>query len=71
MAFTFPDHLSNSRFKETTITTICPMTHQALPFEAWALTEGQPERHPSLSLTQVVLELERCPLPLMAPAKLI
>merc|ERR1719266_51378 len=71
MAFTFPDHLSNSRFKATTTTTISLMTHPALQFEAWALTEGQPERHPSLSLTQVVSERERCPLPLTAPAKLI
>merc|ERR1719319_1062639 len=62
MAFTFPDPPSNLRFKETTTTT-SPMTPRAWRSEAWALTEAQPERRQSLSLTQVVSELEHCQSP--------
>merc|ERR1711971_468691 len=64
MAFTFPDPPLNLRFKETTTTiTTSPTTPRVLRSEAWALTEAQPERRQSLSLTQVVLELERCQSP--------
>merc|ERR1719220_3055230 len=65
MAFTFPDPPSNLRFKETTTTTTTtsPMTPRAWRSEAWALTEAQPERRQSLSLTQVELELEPCQSP--------
>merc|ERR1719362_2219242 len=59
MAFTFPDPPSNLRFKETTTITTSPMTPRVLRSEAWALTEAQPERRQSLSLIQVVFELER------------
>merc|ERR1740129_2389267 len=55
MAFTFPDPPLNLRFKETTTTTTSPMTPQAWRSEAWALTEAQPERRQSLSLTQVAV----------------
>merc|ERR1719277_63130 len=71
MAFTFLDHPSNLRFKETTIITTFLMTPLVLLSEAWALTEEQQEKHQSLSLTQVVLELEPYQSPWMVPVKSI